>query len=196
MFIAVCNTEPCKHVLTGSVAAISSSQCVHVFQAMVKHCRAPSRRLQSSSSFTSSLSSTSSSTSGSSESGLSCSSRTEPTCFNPEAAVHTLHQQGLLRNKVLLHAPQYDPKDGAIVYAATSKAGFAHESARQQLKEHLSKAHHYCCNQPQCSLCKDVSCTKRAKLMLDFVRSFPTQRRGNKAKCNAVVDRILSRRNV
>ena len=196
MFLSVCNLEPCKHVLSGSVAATSLTQCAHVFQTMVKQCRAPCRRLQSSSSSSSSSSPSSSTSNESSESGSSCSSCTEPTRFNSEAVVHTLHQQGLLRNKVLLHAPQFDPTDGAIVYATISKAGFAHEAARQQLQDHVSNTHHFCCKQRKCSLCKDVSCTKRAKLMLDFVRSISTQHRGNRAKCNAVVDRILSRRTV
>ena len=194
--LATCNLEPCKHVRPGSGAATSLLPCAYVFQAMVKQCRAPCRRLQSSSSSssTSSSSPSSSSSNESSESGSSCSSCYEPTRFNSEAAVHTLHQQGLLRNKVLLHAPQFDPTDGAIVYATISKAGFAHEAARQQLQDHVSNTHHFCCKQPKCSLCKEVSCTKRAKLMLDFVRSISTQHRGNRPKCNAVVDRILSRR--
>ena len=176
--------------MSGSVAAISLILCVRFFQAMVNHCRAPCRRPQSSSSSPPSLSPPSSSSSGSSEPGSSCSSCTEPTRFHSEAAVHTLHQQGLLRNKVLLHAPQYDPTDGAIVYATMSKAGFAHETARQQLKDHVSKTHHFCCNQPECSLCKDVSCTKRAKLMLDVVRSFPTQQRGEAIKPSAMLSSI------
>ena len=194
--LATCNLEPCRHVLSGSGVATSLLLCTYVFQAMVKQCRAPCRRLQSSSSSSSTSSSSSSSSKESSESSSSCSSCTEPTRFNSEAAVHTLHQQGLLRNKVLLHAPQFDPTDGAIVYATISKASFAHEAARQQLQDHMSSTHHFCCKQPKCSLCKEVSCTKRAKLMLDFVRSISTQHRGNRAKCNAVVDRILSRRTV
>ena len=116
--------------------------------------------------------------------------------FHSETAVHTLHQQGLLRNKVIVQAPQFDPTDGAIVYATTSKAAFAHICAKQQLSDHLSRAQHYCCKQEQCSLCQDVSCTKRAKLMLDFVRSIPTQKRGNKAKCKSIVNRSLSRKTV
>ena len=182
---------------------------------MAKRSHAHRRRPQSSSSSTSTSSSSSSCVSGGAASSCSSCTSSASSClipavqtqheslsssqqdrFHSETAVHTLHQQGLLRNKVLVQAPQFDPKDGAIIYATTSKAAYAHSCTKKQLSDHLSRAQHYCCKQEQCSLCKDVSCTKRATLMLDFVRSIPTQKRGDKAKCNSVVNRILSRKTV
>ena len=173
---------------------------------MAKRSHAHRRRPQSSSSSTSTSSSSSSCVSdGAASSCSSCTSSasfgsipavqtqnesfpsSQQERFHSETAVHTLHQQGLLRNKVLAQAPQFDPKDGAIVYATTSKAAYARSCAKKQLSDHLSRAQHYCCKQEQCSLCKDVSCTKRAKLMLAYVHSISTQKRGNKAKCNSML---------
>ena len=182
---------------------------------MAKSCHARRRRPQLSSSSSSTTSSSSSSSSVSDDADSSCSSCTSSASgcpipaeqtqhvsslssqqchnFHSETVVHKLHQRGLLRNKVLVQAPHFDPTDGAIIYATKSKVVYTHSGAKKQLSDHLAKAQHYCGKQQQCSPCRDVCCTRRAKLMLDFVQSIPNPKRGNRAKCKLIVDRILSR---
>ena len=116
--------------------------------------------------------------------------------LHTENAVYQLHKKGLLRNKVLVQKPCVDSTDGAIVFATTSKAAYAHSCAKQQLRCHLSSVQHYCCNKQHCPLCWEVCRTRRAKLMLDFVQTLPKSKRGNRAKCNSIADRILSRKTV
>ena len=94
------------------------------------------------------------------------------------------------KTRVLTQKPQFDPKDGAIVYSTMDTTFFKRQQAFKAMSTKWNKP--YCCLKPTCTLCLDHKRTSRAELMLDVIKVLPCSARSNKKKFHQIVDRILS----
>ena len=165
-----------------------------------RHCKRQRKHkftsLASSSSSSSSSSSTSSSTSSSRGEKPRVSKSSQNAQDNLRSERVLTISSSLLRSKVLVQTPDIDSNDGIIIYSTQNKHVHAHHCAAQQLLNKWPKVRHYCCNQSTCRLCCEVCRSSRAKLMPDVVKTHPATQRGNRAKCNSIVERILSRASI
>ena len=159
---------------------------------MAKH-RLRSKRKRTSSSSTSS----SSCSSARSFSSSSTSSSQTSSCETArQSQVRKSKTTGLsafrLKDKtqVLIQKPQFDPKDGAIVYSTTDATSFKQQQAFKAMSTKWNKP--YCCLKTTCNLCLDHKRTNRAELMLDVIKVLPCSTRSNKKKFHQIVDRMLS----
>ena len=94
------------------------------------------------------------------------------------------------KTRVLLQKPQFDPKDGAIVYSTTDATSFRKQQVFKAMSTKWNRR--YCCLDTTCKLCLDHKRTNRAELMLDVIKVLPGSTRSNKKKFHQIVDRILN----
>ena len=161
-------------------------------QAMAKH-RKRSKRKRTSSSFTNSSSCSSARSFSSSSTSSSQPSSHEAARKSQVRQSKTTDLSAFClkdKTRVLLQKPQFDPKDGAIVYSTTDATSFKKQQAFKAMSEKWHKP--YCCLQATCKHCLDHKRTNRAELMLDVIKVLPRSTRSNKKKFHQIVDRILS----
>ena len=159
---------------------------------MVKHRRRLKRK-RTSSSFTSN-SSCSSAHSFSSSSISSSQTSSYETARKSKDRMSKITDLSTFRLKdktrSLIQKPQFDLKDGAIIYNTTDATSFKRQQSFKAMSTKCNKP--YCCLKTTYNLCLDHKRTSRAELMLDVIKILPCSTRSNKKKFHQIGGRILS----